>query len=253
MFYGEALNVEPPHLRWNSGWSSRDQSLALLRLPTLVTSAYIEDMIASLQQESADIALRLLDFSAVKHIYFSGHQEFFRLAQLLQDSENDVSILGMSKGLKRQLAACGIIDILGEEGSGDALSALSYSPQGRRMQGIGCKSYVMSETTLIFLSGRVNSDGLSGLGMIECLEHAARDRTCVIDLRNVTLLESTAIVELNHIIAEQRESRKDAIVISGADASARQMFHMTGHTEQVIFIDDQTFLASIVAEGQHYE
>jgi hypothetical protein len=31
------------------------------------------------------------------------------------------------------------------------------------------------------------------------------------------------------------------------------MFRMTGLGEQVLFIDDQTFLASIAAEGQHYE
>ena len=253
LFYGEALNAEPPYLRWNSVWSSRDQSLALLRLPALVTSAYLEQMIMSLLQEHAGTAVRLLDFSAVKHIHFSGQQELFRLGQLLQDTRNDVSILGMSNGLKRQLAACGIMDILGEEGNGDALSTLSYSPQGLRVQGIGCKSYVMTQTTLIFLSGRVNSDGLSGLGLIECLQHATRNRTCVIDLRNVTLLESTAIAEFNQLIAEQRDSRRGVVLISGADANARQMFHMSGHPEPVIFIDDQTFLSSIVAEGQHYE
>jgi hypothetical protein len=72
-------------------------------------------------------------------------------------------------------------------------------------------------------------------------------------LRNVTLLESTAIAELYPLIVDQQESRNGAILISGADANARQMFRMSGLAEQVLFIDDQTFLASIAAEGQHYE
>ena len=253
LLYGGAVDTERPRIRWNSVWSSRNQSLAVLRLPSLVTAAYLEELVASLQREHASTALRLLDFSLVKHIHFSGQQEFFRLALLLQDPQNDISMLGMSKGVKRQLAACRIMDILGEDGNGDTLSTLSYSPQGSRLQETGCKSYVMSQTTLIFLTGCVNGDGLTALGFIECVQHASRNRTCVLDLRNVTLLESTAIAELYPLIVDQQESRNGAILISGADANARQMFRMTGLVEQVLFIDDQTFLASIAAEGQHYE
>ncbi|MEH6580749.1 MAG: WecB/TagA/CpsF family glycosyltransferase [Halioglobus sp.] len=253
LLYGGAADAERPRIRWNSVWSSLNQSLAVLRLPSLVTAAYLEELVASLQREHASTALRLLDFSLVKHIHSSGQQEFFRLAQLLQDPQNDISMLGMSKGLKRQLAACRIMDILGEDGNGDTISTLSYTPQGSRLQETGCKSYVMSQTTLIFLSGRVNGDGLNALGFMECLQHATRDRTCILDLRNVTLLESTAIAELYPVMAQQQENRSGAILISGADANARQMFRMTGLGEQVLFIDDQTFLGCIAAEGQEYE
>ena len=72
-------------------------------------------------------------------------------------------------------------------------------------------------------------------------------------MRNVTLLESTAIAELYPLIVHQQDTRNGAILISGADANARQMFRMTGLGEHVLFIDDQTFLASIAAEGQDYE
>ena len=253
LFFSGASDAERPQIIWNSVWSSRNQSLAVLRLPSLVTCAYLEELVASLQREQASTALRLLDFSLVKHIQFSGQQEFFRLAQILQHPENDISILGMSKAIKRQLAACRIMDVLGDDGNGDTLSTLSYSPQGSLAQETGCKSYVMSQTTLIFLSGRVNGEGLAALGLIECLQHATRNRTCVLDLRNVTLLESTAIAELYPTIVEQQENRNGAILISGADANARQMFRMTGLGEQVLFIDDQTFLASIAAEGQYQE
>ncbi|MCX2980591.1 WecB/TagA/CpsF family glycosyltransferase [Halieaceae bacterium IMCC14734] len=253
LLYQVAVDNEPPRIRWNSVWSSRNQSLEVLQLPAVVTAAYLEELVASLQRAHANTALRLLDFSLVKHIHSSGQQEFFRLAQLLQDPQNDISMLGMSKTVKRQLAASRIMDVLGEDGNGDTLSTLSDSPQGNQQQTIGCKSYVMSETTLIFLSGRVSGDGLTALGFIECLQHATRNRTCILDLRNVTLLESTAIAELHPLIVAQQASRSGAILISGANANARQMFHMTGLGEQVLFIDDKTFLASIAAEGHDYK
>jgi len=252
LLYRASVEEQRPKISWKSVWSSRNQSLAVLRLPRVVSSAYLEELVASLQQQVAGTALRLLDFSLVKNIQFSGQQEFFRLARLLQDPQNDISMLGMSKGLKRQLAACRILDVLGEGVDGDTLSTLSFSPQRAQSQETGCKSYVMSQTTLIFLSGRVSGDSLAQLGFVECLAHATRNRTCILDMRNVTLLESTAIAELHPLLSSQHELRGGAILVSGAGANVRQMFHMTGLDETVLFIDD-TLLASIAAEGQYHE
>ncbi|MFT5335080.1 MAG: N-acetylglucosaminyldiphosphoundecaprenol N-acetyl-beta-D-mannosaminyltransferase [Halioglobus sp.] len=253
VFYRRAATTEAPSIVWQSVWSSRNQSLAALRLPRLISTRYLEEMMSSLELKHADVALRLLDFSSVKHIEIAGHQEFFRLAQLLADPENDISILGVPKAVKRLLGACRILDVVGENHNGNTLSTLSYSPHGKHAQQTGCKSYVMSNTALIFLSGQVSGEGLAGIGFVECLQNAARDRTCIVDLRNVTLLESTAIAKLEPLIASNQPSGDGAIMVSGADANARQMFRMTGLGESVIFIDDTTLLASIAAEGQHYE
>lgn len=253
VFYRRAAATEAPNIVWQSVWSSRNQSLAALRLPRLVSARYLEQLVSSLQQEHASMALRLLDFSNVKHIEIAGHQEFFRLAQLLTNPQNDISVLGVPKAVKRLLGACRILDVVGENHNGNTLSTLSYSPHDKHAQETGCKSYVMSNTALMFLSGRVNGEGLAGIGFVECLLHAARDRTCIVDLRNVTLLESTAIAELEPLIASHQTTGDGAIMVSGADANARQMFRMTGLGESVIFIDDITLLASIGAEGQHYE
>lgn len=253
VFYRRAPATEAPNIVWQSVWSSRNQSLAALRLPRLVSARYLEQLMSSLQQEQASMALRLLDFSNVKHIEIAGHQEFFRLAKLLADPLSDISVLGLPKAVKRLLGACRIMDVVGENQNGDTLSTLSYSPHDKHAQETGCKSYVMSNTALMFLSGRVNGEGLAGIGFMECLLHAARDRTCIVDLRNVTLLESTGIAELEPLMTTQQTTGDGAIMVSGADANARQMFRMTGLGESVIFIDDATLLASIAAEGQHYE
>jgi N-acetylglucosaminyldiphosphoundecaprenol N-acetyl-beta-D-mannosaminyltransferase len=253
VFYRRAAATEAPNIIWQSVWSSRNQSLAALRLPRLVSARYLEELVSSLQQEHAGMALRLLDFSSVKHIEIAGHQEFFRLAQLLADPQNDISLLGVPKAVKRLLGACRIMDVVGENHNGNTLSTLSYSSHDKHAQETGCKSYVMSNTALMFLSGLVNGEGLAGIGFVECLLHAAQDRTCIIDLRNVTLLESTAIAELEPLIAAHQTTGDGAIMVSGANANARQMFRMTGLGASVIFIDDTTLLASIAAEGQQYE
>jgi N-acetylglucosaminyldiphosphoundecaprenol N-acetyl-beta-D-mannosaminyltransferase len=253
LLYRRKVGIEAPKIFWQSVWCSRNQSLAALRLPRLVSACYLEELVSSLQQEHANTALRLLDFSSVKHIEIAGHHEFFRLAQLLADPQNDISLLGLPKAIKRLLGACRIMDVVGENYNGNTLSTLSYSPHDKHALQTGCKSYVMSNTALMFLSGTVNGEGLAGIGFVECLLHTARDRTCIIDLRNVTLLESTAIAELEPLITSHQTTGDGAIMVSGADANARQMFRMAYLGENVIFIDDITLLASIAAEGQHYE
>ena len=253
LLYRPAKHGAGEPIVWQSVWSSRTQSLALLRLPRLVTTRYLEDLVTSITREQAGTALRLIDFSAVKHIEIAGHQELFRLAELLRDPDNAISLLGVTKAVRRLLAACRIMDVIGDDHNGDTLSTLSYSAGVRHREETGCKSYVMSNTALMFLSGRVNGAGLAGIGFVECLLHSARDRTCIIDLRAVSLLESTAIAELGPLIAAHQQNGDGAIMISGADANSRQMFRMTGLEDTVIFIDDTTLLASIAAEGQSYE
>ena len=253
LFYFAMTKSETPKIVWQPVWSSLHQSLAVLRLPRLVSKQYLERLMSSLQKEHAGTALRLIDFSNVKHIEIAGHQELFRLAYLLRDPQSDISLLGVPKSVRRLLAACRIMDVIGDNHSGDTLSTLSFSPNGSKELEPGCKSYVMSNTALMFLSGRVSSEGLSRLGFVECLLHSARDRTCIIDLRNVTLLESSAIAELVPLIASHQVNGDGAIMISGADANAAQMFLMTGLGGNVIFIDDKTLLATIAVEGQSFE
>jgi anti-anti-sigma regulatory factor len=224
-------------------------------LPPIVSRYYLEELVDELQSESEGTALRLLDFSHVKHIDAAGHGEFFRLTEILHDPQASTSLLGMPKSVRRHLAASRVFDVVGHSHSqmGNTLTALSSSPDASSVQEIGCQSYVMAETTLIFLSGRVSGDGLAGLGFLECLEHSARDRTCIIDMRNVTLLESTAIAKLQPVIDDMHQRSSGAIMVSGAGTNVQQMFRMTGLSESVISIDDKTLLAAIAPEGLGHE
>lgn len=249
LFYRQNDRFHQPDILWQSVWSSRHQSLAVLHLPSVLTASYLRRLIYSVE-ENTDTALRILDFSSVNHIQFSGLYEFIRLAEYFNDPENHISLFGMSGAVKRQLSACRIIDVITDSHLGDTLSTLS---SGEPTQQISCKSYVMSDTTLIFLSGRVDSEGLAKLGFIESLEHAVRGRTCILDLRNVTLLESSAIATLHDFFDSELEEKEGAVLISGMSANVRQMFYMTALGESVLFINDKTLLALIAEEGAVYD
>jgi exopolysaccharide biosynthesis WecB/TagA/CpsF family protein len=249
LFYRAKEDSATPDLKWQSVWSSRSQSLSVLRLPRRVTASYLSCVVRSLRQQQTDVVQHLLDFSDVRHIDTAAQQEFFVLGELLNEPGVNISLLGMSASVKRHLSACRIMDIIGEGESGNTLTALASNLQDCSGEGSGVSSYVMSETTLMFLSGAVSSDSLAKVGLVECLSHAARDRTCIVDLRNVSLLESTAVACLQEAAAEVYEKGEGAILISGAGANVRQMFRMTGLGSGVIFIDDNTLLASIAAEG----
>lgn len=240
-------------LRWRSVWSSREQSLAVLQMPAVVTRAYLEQLVSSLAREHAGTATHLLDFSKVRHIEISGHQEFFALAEVLHNPEHDISILGMTNAIKRELSACRIMDVLGENSSGSTLNALNESADNGRSRRPGCKSYIMGATGLVFLSGHIDGPGLAGLGFVESLRHSARDRTCIIDLRDVSLLESSAIAELYPLISAIQSSRNGRILISGAGANVRQMFRVSGLEQPVQFIDDTALLAYIATEEANHD
>ena len=248
MFYRSMHKQTTPELRWRSLWSSREQSLAVLRLPRLVTRPYLEQLVCSLQQESASTATRLLDFSKVKHVEISGHQEFFSLAAILRDPNSDISLLGMTAAVSRELTACRIMDVLGESDSGNPLNALSTTTGNERYQAPTCKSYMMGATGLVFLAGHIDGQGLARMGFVETLQHTARDRTCIIDFRDVSLLESSAIAELYPLITAIEASEKGEILVSGAGPNVRQMFRMSGLAQPVRFIDDATLLAHIATE-----
>ncbi len=235
---------------WRSIWSSRDQSLAVLRLPSLLTRQYLEQLVRSLQAGRLETATRLLDFSQVKHVEISGHQEFFTLADMLRDPQNDISLLGMTAAVKRQLAACRLMDVLGENQEGNTLNALNSKAGKRAKQGLCCKSYMMGNTGLIFLAGRIDGDSLARIGFVESLRDSSRDRTCILDFRDVALLESSAIAELYPLIKSLQESEKGEILVSGAGPNIRQMFRMAALEKPVRFIDDTALLA-MLATGEN--
>jgi ABC-type transporter Mla MlaB component len=223
-------------------WSTRDQSLVVLRLPALVTREYLIALVESILAEPACTTLRLLDFSVVKKVEMAGHQALLSLAELQQRDNSNLQLLGITERLRRDLATTRVLDVL-HTGEGDALDTLGRASLGNTGS-FSCRSYVLEDASLICLGGKVSGRDLADLGFIECLEHSARDRDCIIDLRNVSLLESSAIIALGPFLP-WRAGTSARVLFSGASANVLQMFRMVGLGEPEHFIGDSDLLAMI--------
>jgi N-acetylglucosaminyldiphosphoundecaprenol N-acetyl-beta-D-mannosaminyltransferase len=230
---------------WRRMWSSREQSLAVVKLPRLVSADYMQALAGDVEREAGRAALCVVDFSGVRRMAMAGHHALFALAEL-QRGRGNILLLGISPGLHRQLAACRVLDVAGRS-EGSTLSNLEAGV-GTGGRELSCRSYVMDDAALIFLAGKVDSAGLAELAFIECLRHAARDRVCVVDLRKVSLLESSAIAALEPILRNGENSR-GRVIFSGASENSRQMFRMARVGAPVNFIDDARLLA-MISDGQ---
>jgi anti-anti-sigma regulatory factor len=153
--------------------------------------------------------------------------------------------MALPRRVRRDLAATRVLDAL-EAREGDTLAALGADARAMRDQ-LTCSSYVLDDCALTFLGGKVTRAELDALGVIECLEQTARDRDCILDLRNVTLLESSAVVALQPFFAS-REFGEGRMVFSGISPAVAQMFQMAGLGQPENCVDD-AMLLSVICEG----
>jgi anti-anti-sigma regulatory factor len=241
--FGRGRRALPSAPQWRQLWSSRDDSLAVVRLPRLVARDYLENLVREVQATLSDGTLRLLDFSRVKHIALEAHHALFTLSELQRLRNDRIVLLGMSDELRRRLASARVMDML-QTTDGDALSSLD---SGRAGAGTGCRTYLLEQTALVFLSGRVDARGLADMGFVESLRQTATDRLVIIDVRNVDLLESTAIVALMSLHAGRGDAAP-GVYLSGASPNVRQMFRMADLGAPARFVDDADLLALIAGE-----
>ncbi len=89
------------------------------------------------------------------------------------------------------------------------------------------------------------------MGFVESLMHTVRDRVVIIDVRNVTLLESTAIVALRELFDAPPGTHRQ-IFLSGASANVRQMFRMAGLGTPTSLMSDRDLLARIAGEEPNH-
>jgi N-acetylglucosaminyldiphosphoundecaprenol N-acetyl-beta-D-mannosaminyltransferase len=241
---GIAFRLKGRHLqkqpRWHQLWSSRDCSLATVRLPELVGREYLQQLVSEVQSSETRDLLRLLDFSRVRHVALEAHHALFTLAELQRLRSGRIVLLGLSSELRHRLASARVLDIL-QTSDGDALSSLDTGAQGNQLS---CRTYLLGENALVFLSGRVDARGLKEMGFVESLTHTAADRVVIIDMRNVSLLESSAIVALKELF----DHSGGHVYLSGVSANVHQMFRIADLGTPASFVDDAALLARIAGE-----
>jgi N-acetylglucosaminyldiphosphoundecaprenol N-acetyl-beta-D-mannosaminyltransferase len=234
---------ETPSLDWQRLWSSRDESLSLLRLPRVLDTAYLVALTRELLATEGAAGLRILDFSRVRRLRLSAQQELFNLSALTHRQRGQLQIMGMRPRLRRALAAARLLDLLEACDHGqDALHKLTDEDSGS--QPFSCRSYIVGDAALLLLSGRVSRDALRAVGFVECAMGNARGRRCVIDLRNVSMLESSGIGELIPLL-EADGGENNSVFFSGVSHGTRQMLRMADVAKDVRQIDDQQLLKLI--------
>ncbi|QFU77167.1 WecB/TagA/CpsF family glycosyltransferase [Halioglobus maricola] len=227
---------------WRWLWSSRQESLRVLPLPRYVSAEYLHVVAKELDVDDSAAALSILDFSAVRCVEMAGQEAFFTLAELQRMSEGSLQFIGMTPQLRRQLASCRVLDLV-NDGDESTLGSLG----ARRADGseeLLCSSYALDDTTLVFLRGLMDADGLAKMGVVESLLSVVARNRCLLDLRGVNLLESSAIGALMPLL----EAGEGNLFISGASANTRQMFKVAGLGKMLAFVDDSELLAAIAGE-----
>ena len=217
----------------------------MLRLPSLVSREYLQGLTQQLCSYPEGGGMRLIDFSLVSKVEMAGHQLLLTLSELQQTQGADIQLMAISPRLRRELAATRVLDALNAQ-EGNALSALVPDSRTSGSE-LRCRSYVLEDCALTFLGGRVDRSGLDALGIVECLEHTARDRDCIVDMRNVTLLETSAIIALQPFFSGTGVNR-GRVVFSGLNNAVLQMVRMAGLGEPQNCITDQMLL-SVICDG----
>ncbi len=237
----------PADLPWRQLWSSRDQSIALLTLPSHPSAEYLARVNRDVSEKSRHGEMRILDFSRVKRVRLDSQQEYFNLAGLLEAQRGELQLMGLSPRVRQQLTAARLIDLL----EGEAHGALAHLARRADAEGaFSCQSYALEDSTLVMLSGRITRDSLREIGFVECLLHSVRDRSCILDFRNVNLLESSGIAELMPLLTAGVEG-KGTMYLSGVGYRIHQMLHMAEIETSARIINDPELLAQITPEQNH--
>jgi N-acetylglucosaminyldiphosphoundecaprenol N-acetyl-beta-D-mannosaminyltransferase len=239
--FGKAVEPGPGPLPWRRLWASRDQSISLLTLPRRLGDRYLQRVVADAYHKAPEGEMRILDFSQVRHISLNAQQEFFNLAGLLRRESSKLQLMGLQPAVKQQLAAARLLDLL------DGHSKLAIDQLANRpvdSMAFACQSYALGNATLVMLSGRVNRESLSEMGFVECLMQSVRDRYCIIDFRNVELLESSGIAELLPLFTLPKTTQS-GVLLSGTSHNTRQMLQMAEIDSNAELIDDRQLLEHI--------
>lgn len=237
---------QPP--RWRTLWSNRDQSLAVLRLPRLVSRHFLHEVVDIIVQQDESSTMHLLDFSAVTKIEMAGYEALHTLSELQRSGRVNLQCLGIPERVRRDLAVSRVLDIV-RDGEGNALDALSGSTADASFS---CHSYSLEDAALVLLGGRVNGESLQQIGFSECLRETSRDRDCYVDLRGVTLLESSAIVLLSAFF-KRAHADGGRVLFSGVSAQVKQMLRASGLGEPKWMVDDRGLLSAICDGGSYSE
>jgi len=192
-------------------------------------------------------SLFFVDFSRVVHIELNAQHHFFRLAALTRNSDSTLQLLGISPRLRRRLGASRLIDLFDSSVGRDSISSMR-SLDSDDSPHFGCTSYVLHNSALIFLRGNVTGANLTAIGFRECLDQTARKRSCVLDMRHVVALDTSALADLYAACVSAAEGGGN-VLACGAGRRIRQAMKVSGLDWPLKHIEDTDLMSWIIEES----
>lgn len=241
-FYSTRRNAP---LQWNTLWSSRQHVIQTVQLPRFVTREILVDLLGQLREYRDRMVV--VDLQNVKHIELAAHLSFFELSRLFASGEMSGMFLNLSNQLQKRLEAGRIMDAC--QDSSSEISQFHRSLSGLADAQTSCRSYVLDDSALIYLGGKVTASSLKDLGFSICLEDMARDRVCIVDVRYVDRLDSATIVSLFRLVRAV-PCGKSKIYISGLDKEGLRMLENNGLKERISVLNDRELAQHLFHAGE---
>lgn len=241
-FYSPRNNAP---LIWRTLWSSRDNVIQTVRLPRYVTRNILQDLLRGIREHNN--RMLIIDMQKVKHIELAAHLTFYEIGRLFSNGIASGVFLNLSNKVQKRLEAGRIMDAC--QPSTGEISELHHSLAGVEEGETSVRSYVLDDAALIYLSGPVTARSLKDMGFSICLEDMARDRLCVVDVRNVSRLDSATIISLFRSVKTVPGGRS-RICISGLDKAGLKVLENTGLKNKIKLMDDKQLANQIFTAGE---
>jgi N-acetylglucosaminyldiphosphoundecaprenol N-acetyl-beta-D-mannosaminyltransferase len=236
-----------PH--WNTLWGSRQDVIETVQLPRYVNGTILQQLTQTIRDKTGSQRMLIVDMSRVKHIELAAYLPFFELGNLFKQGTVNGLLLNIKPAVRRRLEAGRIMDACQRHTTSFKALRMPGADAASTSTGMNCRSYVLEDAALIYLSGRVDGNALARLGFDICVADMSRNRTCVIDLRDADLLESTAVAHFYRIVQALPDSAHK-IYFSGVGAQARRVFELAGVTKSLDLITDERLRTFIFSQQQ---
>lgn len=252
---------EMARLDWKVHWASKDDVLKTLRLPTHVSRVYLERLVTELQLSAAHEAIchhrkgavvrnsntavihnYMIDFSKVEQMSMAANEAFCELAKMFHSGRLNGLLIGMSNKLVKRLQGARVMDVASANAvSVDEMQEQLMQNSSVLKGGAELKTYMVGETCLNYFSGDISGEFLAQNGFENCMLDAARDRSCIVDLRRVTAMDSASVAVLYRLVQADNCDEIASIKFSGMSACIEQMIRIVGLADAFQTIGDDEF------------
>lgn len=226
-------------IQWRTLWASRDDVLLTLRLPKTVTRHYMEGVIEQVNtSHNAAKHVFLIDFSRVEELDTASYEAICTLSRMFNSGVFNGLLVGLNNKLRQRLGFARVLDIINKT----SVSLAKLDTGGMSNQrGAGFKTYRAGSVVFAYLYGAIEGRHLNASGFTDTLVDAASDAHCIIDLRQVSHIDSAAIACLIKLADAATNKQIQGFSIGGVNEHIHQMLLITKAVHDINILADTKF------------